>query len=93
MKRKSPRTYTEEFKGEAVKLVLDHGYSQHQAAQSLGVSSRNISRWIQEGNAGKKESRSAEQKEIHALQKEVHRLRLEKEILKKAAAFFANELN
>ena len=93
MTRKSPKKYTKEFKEEAIKLVTKHGYTQKQAAESLGIASRNLSRWMCEKSEVKNDSLSAEQKENHALRKEIQRLKLEKEILKKAAAFFANELN
>jgi transposase len=40
------RKYTEEFKQEAVKLVTDHGYSQAEAGRRLGISEKNINRWV-----------------------------------------------
>ena len=88
--------YTVEFKQEAVKLVTKQGYTQAEAARSLGVSSKNISRWISEIKSGmlvKKAGPNVEQEELNRLRKENHRLRLEREILKKAAAFFANDHN
>ncbi|HJZ24449.1 MAG TPA: transposase [Candidatus Babeliales bacterium] len=42
MTRKSPRQFTSEFKEEAIKLVTEHGYTQKDATESLGVNSRNI---------------------------------------------------
>ncbi len=95
MIRKSPKKFTEEFKKEAIKLVTEHGYSQKQAAESLGISSKNLNRWIHaEAKAkAKKDTMSTEEKENRALRKEINRLKLEKEILKKAAAFFARELD
>lgn len=91
MTRKSPRKYTEEFKQEAVRLVTERGYSQQEAADSLGIHSKNLNRWIRAQDTSKKIDASLEQKEIQALRKEIKKLTLEKEILKKAAAFFANE--
>ena len=85
--------YTEEFKAEAVKLVTERGYSQAEAAENLGINSNNLSRWIlqaQESVSGKGLSNS-EQKELIELRRENKRLKLEREILKKAAVFFANE--
>jgi len=93
MIRKSPRKFTETFKEEAIKLVTEHGYTQKKAAESLGISSKNLNRWIHAEAKAKKNGLSVDQKEVHALRKEVSRLKLEKEILKKAAAFFANELS
>jgi len=97
MIRKSPRHYTEEFKKEAVKLVLEHGYTQNAAAESLGIPGKNVNRWVRETREGvtaaQKVILSAEEKEICELRKEVQCLKMEKEILKKAAAFFAKELS
>ena len=93
MTRKSPRKYTAEFKAEAVKLVIEHGYTQNKAAESLGISARYFNRWVLEHEGSKPEKFTVDQKEIIALRKQVQKLQLEKEILKKAAAFFANELN
>lgn len=93
--RKKHSKFTLEFKQEAVKLVTAQGYTQAEAAKSLGVSSKNISRWVSELNgktiANKKAVLTAEQEELQSLRKENKRLKLEREILKKAAAFFANE--
>lgn len=88
------RKYTIEFKQEAVKLVTKQGYTQSEAARSLGINSKNICRWVNEAKGtplGKKKDFAEEQNELALLRKENHRLRLEREILKKAAAFFANE--
>lgn len=89
------RKYTLEFKEEAVKLVTEQGYTQNKAAQLLGINSKNIHRWINESmNKNKKNNKKVlEQEEIVRLRKENERLRMEREILKKAAAFFANEKN
>ncbi len=87
--------YTKEFKEEAAKLVIEHGYSQAEAGRRLGVSDKNINRWVKLFNNPKppKEKMTLEQEELKRLRKEVTRLRLEREILKKAAAFFAQEHN
>lgn len=91
--------HTQEFKKEAVKLVLEQDYSQAEAARRLGISAKNLSRWVKEAEetTGKmvkrKKDGKAEQEELLQLRKEVKRLRMEREILKKAAAFFANESN
>lgn len=87
--------FTIEFKQEAVKLVTTQGYTQTEAAERLGVSRKNISRWASELNGkvmeNKKVVLTAEQEELSHLRKENKRLKLEREILKKAATFFANE--
>lgn len=87
------RKYTQEFKEEAVKLVAERGYSQAEAGRVLGVDSKNISRWIRETAKNKSVDKqiNKDQEEIKRLRKENERLLMEREILKKAAAFFANE--
>ena len=90
------KKYTPEFRQEAVKLVTDYGYSQAEAGRRLGISDKNINRWVlatKEITPSKVEKLTSEQEELKQLRKENDRLRMEKEILKKAAAFFANEKN
>lgn len=92
------RKYTDEFKKEAVKLVTQEGYTQSEASKRLGIDSKNISRWIaalsDESNQTKdKIGLTTEQEELYKLRKEVKKLLMEREILKKAAAFFANQEN
>lgn len=94
---KTKTKFTKEFKTEAVKLVTEQGYTQIEAATSLGIDAKNLHRWIKEGRQvasdGKSHSRTkpVEQAELEQLRKEVKRLKMEREILKKATAFFANE--
>ena len=96
MKRQR-RNHSQEFKREAVALVLEHGYSCAEAGRSLGVNGNLIGRWKREleGDAAEafpgKGKRTAEQQRIHELETENRRLRMEKEIFKKATAFFAKE--
>ena len=96
MKRQR-RIHSREFKQEAVALVVEHGYSYAAAGRSLGVNGNLIGRWKREleGDAAEafpgKGKRTAEQQRIHELETENRRLRMEKEILKKATAFFAKE--
>jgi len=92
------RSYTEEFKREAVKLVTDQGYKIAEAARSLGISEKLIGNWKRrfegESVGGTQGSLSAnESEELKRLRAENKRLLMEREILKKAAAFFANEKN
>lgn len=97
MSRKKVK-HTQEFKNEAVKLVTEQGYSQAETSRRLGVSAKNLSRWVKEAEKTNskmptaKKLAKAEQEELLQLRKEVKRLRMEREILKKAA-FFANESN
>lgn len=89
----SHKKYTVEFKEEAVKLVTEQGYSQIEASRRLGVDRKNMNRWVKELTKGKavKAPLTAEQVELASLRKENKRLLMEREILKKAAAFFAHE--
>jgi transposase len=90
-KRGKYRRYSLEFKKDAVNLVTGQGYSIAEAARSLGISANMLGRWKQEfeGTAPSVDDKS----ELARLRKENERLRMEREILKKAAAFFANESN
>lgn len=97
IKHKRPK-YTLEFKQDAARLVLEKGYSQQQAADSLGVSLSAMGRWVRAEQesaspsvAKKSVMKLAEHDELLRLRKENERLRLEREILKKAAVFFAKE--
>ena len=88
------RKFTREFKLSAVKLVNEQGYSIAEAAKSLGVDPNNVRGWVekfsdQEGMAPSGEGALAA--EIRRLRKENAQLLMEREILKKAATFFARE--
>ncbi len=95
--KKERRTFSPEFKQEAVALVVDYGYSYADAGRSLGVRGNLIGRWKRELEDDASEAfpgkgkRTAEQQRIHELETENRRLRMEKEILKKATAFFVKE--
>ena len=89
------RKFSREFKIEAVRLVTDRGVAVSQAARDLDMSESVLRRWMRELTAtpatafpGNGQMR-ADLAEIAALKKEVARLRAERDILKKAAAFFA----
>jgi transposase len=88
-KRGKYRRYSREFKEEAVGLVVAQGYSIAEAARNLGINANMLGRWKQDSEGS---SPSVDDKaELARLRKENERLRMEREILKKAAAFFANE--
>ena len=92
--KRTKKVYTREFKEEAVSLVLDQGYSVTEAANSLGVTSKAIYNWkqkIEDQKSGKLLS-DDERTELIKLRKENKRLLMEREILKKASAFFAKEM-
>jgi transposase len=96
MKRQR-RTHSREFKQEAVLLVVEQGYSCAEAGRSLDVNGALIGRWKRQLEDDTTEAfpgkgrRTAEQQRIHELETENRRLRMEKEILKKATAFFVKE--
>tara|TARA_S200000501_G_C20660578_1_gene671686 strand:+ start:181 stop:471 length:291 start_codon:yes stop_codon:yes gene_type:complete len=92
--KRTYKTYPREFKYEAVALVNDQGYSVQKAADSLGIRSNMLYRWKDELDAEKsgKNLSEDERGELKKLRKEVKELRMEKEILKKASAFFAKEM-
>jgi len=92
--KRTYKQYTKEFKEEAVALVREQGYSVPEAARSLGIASNMLYRWKERFEAqleGKVLSED-ERDELKHLRKEVKTLRMEKEILKKASAFFAKEM-
>jgi transposase len=88
------RKYAREFKLSAVKLVNEQGYSPAEAAKSLGVDPNSVRDWVEKlsADAGVAPSgEGAHKAELRRLRKENARLLMEREILKKAAAFFAKE--
>ena len=91
MKKQKNKSYTKEFKKEAVNLVVEQGYRISEAAKSLGVSDSALRKWKTQLDPSNSTEDQEQQAEIKSLKKEVKRLRMEREILKKAAAFFAKE--
>ena len=91
------RSYTAEFKTEAVKLVTEQGYSVAEAARSLGLSENLIRNWKHALEAQGEQAfpgrgkLSPFEEENRRLRAENQRLLAERDILKKAAAFFARE--
>ena len=92
--RRKRRNYTAEFNREAVALVTEQGYSVAEAARSLDVGENLIRRWRQHFEQGSAEGQltANECEELKRLRKENRQLRMEKEILKKASAYFAKEM-
>lgn len=90
---KKRRAYSLEFKLEAVRLLRQKGVSVAQVARDLGVSENVLHSWKRkfEEDPSFGTRPSAEQEEIRRLRKELKRVEQEREILKKAAAYFAKE--
>lgn len=88
----SGKRYTEEFKKEAVKQVTERGYSVVEVAERLGTTTHSLYDWIKK--YGKATPREASKPDIEAenarLKAELKRVTTERDILKKAAAYFAN---
>jgi len=91
----SRRRYTAEFKAEAVRLVATSGKSVAQIARELGVNEQSLHTWKREATSsdgtGVEPDHFAQQQEIRRLRRELARVTEERDILKKATAFFANE--
>ena len=95
MSQKRPyKQYSREYKEEAVALVLEQGYTVSKAAESLGVNPNLLYKWKEkfEAESQDKPLPEAERDELKRLRREVKELRMEKEILKKASAFFAKAM-
>jgi transposase len=91
----SHHRYTPEFKDEAVRQVTEKGHSVQEVATRLGVSSHSLYKWVKAVRPEKDEQRSDElldaKKQILKLRAELRRVEEERDILKKAAAYFARE--
>ena len=93
------RKFSNQFKADAVQLVLDKDYTPKEAAESLDISANMLCRWIREAQARESEGEQtpgdtlseSEREELLRLRQENKRLAVERDILKKATAFFANE--
>ena len=91
---KSRPPYPEEFRREAIELVRLNEKPLVQIAKDLGVSDMTLRNWVKQADvdAGKRAGLTTEEREeLRALRRENRTLRMEREILKKAAAFFAKE--
>jgi transposase len=99
MTRTDMRTYTPEFRAEAVKVVLEQGLSLEAAAQRVLVPKGTLANWVKAAKRGSTATASAPgSRSVAELEEENARLRrelaverMEKEVLKKATAYFARE--
>ena len=91
---KSRRAYAPEFRRQLVELV-DAGRTPEELAREFEPTAQSIRNWVGERNAGRGNGglTPAEREELHRLRRENRQLRLEREILSKAAAWFARETN
>jgi len=91
------RKFSREFKVEAVRLVTERGVAVAQAARDLDLAEGQLRRWMRELTAAPQGAfpgngqQRADMAEIAALKKEVAKLKAERDILKKAAAYFARD--
>jgi transposase len=93
--KRARRQFTDEFKASAVRLVLDEGKTVGAAARDLDLTETALREWVKRARADRTDGRTglttAEREELTRLRKEVRILAEEREILKKAAAFFAKQ--
>ena len=91
---RSRRSFTKEFKADAVALVLDEGRTIADVARSLGIGETNLGNWVRQAriDRGDREGlTTSEREELAELRREVKRLRMERELLKRATAFWVKE--
>ena len=94
---KKRKYYSKQFKIDAVKLVTEQGYKASEAARNLGIHHSSLRHWKKQLETDDNQAFPGkgyilpEKEELYRLRNENKRLRMEREILKKAAAFFAKE--
>lgn len=96
MTKRKRREYTKEFKADAVRLVKKGGKSAFQVARDLDITPSALRNWVRQaeidtGKGTEGALSTAEKEELRRLRREVKQLTMEREILKKAATFFAKE--
>ena len=98
MSKQSRRKYSKEFKLEAIKLVEEGGTSQAQVSRDLGLNEQVLSRWMREYKEAQAKAEAAfpgkgalspSDQRVKDLESQVRRLTMERDILKKATAYFA----
>ena len=91
----SNQRFTPEFKDEAVRQVVERGYSVKDVSERVGVSAHSLYKWVKDVKPDRSEQRAQElveaKSEILKLRAELRRTQEERDILKKAAAYFARE--
>ena len=98
MNQRTRQSYSDEFKAEAVKLVLEQNQSIASVSRNLKVSIKTLTNWVTLARSGRIKETSSHNPQVSALEAEVKRLRkalavaeMEREILKKATAYFAKD--
>ena len=87
------KTYTIEFRKKTAELVIKQGYSVSEAAENFGIHPKTLWNWVSKYGDYKTDKNSQYlREELAKLRKENKKLRLEREVLKKAAVFFAKEM-
>ena len=93
------KTLSSEYKRECAELVINHGYKHSDAAKAMDVSISSMQRWVsqyrkeQKGITPKSSALTPEQVRIQEPEKQVKQLESDNQLLKKASAFFAMEMN
>ena len=82
--------YSDEFKSEAVRQITEQGYSRKEVAERLGIHKATLRNWIIQQNPTKEQAQlSSQEKTIRDLKEKLRRVEQERDILKKATAYFA----
>ena len=96
MEKRGRRKFTKEYKAEVVRLIVDGGKTIGQVSRDLDLTESAVRQWVKQaridaGQGAPGALTTAERAELVALRREAKQLRMEREILKKATAFFAKE--
>ncbi len=97
IKRIPRRVFTAEFKLEALKLVTEHGLTHAEAARKLDLATKSLREWQEQHERGELKAclgiskLTVDQQRIRELERELASAKMERDILKKATAFFAKE--
>ena len=96
MARKKRRKFTPEQKAQAVRIVRESGKTLRQVAEEIDIPQSSLSRWVSQAKVDDRQDplgplTSEERTELVQMRRELRRVRMERDFLKKAAAFFARE--
>jgi transposase len=98
MERIPRSVFTQEFKEEAVKMVIDGGLTQPEVCRRLSLANSTLARWVARARKGglstavaKRTPVTEEEMEVARLKREIAELKMERDILKNATAYFARE--